>query len=103
MKTTMRELYHDLFIAHVKGWKNFRLRWKSPITRLTRFHLSGTISPMPSSPDLVRDTPRIELPERLCTWCKVLMRKRLVGGNQFIHYTCPKCVFQHTRRLGPKP
>jgi hypothetical protein len=31
----------------------------------------------------------------------VLMRKRLVGGNQFIHYTCPKCVFQHTRRLKP--
>ncbi len=48
-------------------------------------------------------TPRIELPDRLCTWCKVLMKKRLVGGNQFIHYTCPKCVFQHTRRLGPKP
>ena len=43
------------------------------------------------------------LPDRLCTWCKVPMKKRLVGGKQFIHYTCPKCVFQHTTRLGPKP
>jgi hypothetical protein len=31
------------------------------------------------------------------------MKKRLVGGKQFVHYTCPKCVFQHTTRLGPKP
>lgn len=38
------------------------------------------------------------LPDRLCTWCKVPMRKRLVGGEQFVHYTCPKCTFQHTRR-----
>ena len=30
-------------------------------------------------------------------------RKRVDGGNQFVHYTCPKCVFQHTTRLGPKP
>ena len=42
------------------------------------------------------------LPDRLCTWCKVPMKKRLVGGAQFVHYTCPKCVFQHTTRLGPK-
>ncbi|MGE3153889.1 MAG: hypothetical protein AB7G48_02850 [Nitrospiraceae bacterium] len=35
------------------------------------------------------------LPDRLCTWCKVSMRKRLVAGGQFLHYTCPKCVFQH--------
>lgn len=42
-----------------------------------------------------------ELPDRLCTWCKVPMKKRLVGGAQFVHYTCPKCVFQHTTRLGP--
>jgi hypothetical protein len=41
----------------------------------------------------------MELPERLCTWCRVLMKKRLVGGNQFIHYTCPKCIFQHTTRF----
>ena len=39
-----------------------------------------------------------EIPERLCTWCKVPMTKRLVGGGQFIHYTCPKCIFQHTAR-----
>ncbi|MDH5320181.1 MAG: hypothetical protein OEW14_17680 [Nitrospira sp.] len=47
-------------------------------------------------------TPRTELPDRLCTWCKVLMKKRLVGGNRFIHYTCPKCIFQHTSRLAQK-
>lgn len=39
------------------------------------------------------------LPDHLCTWCKVPMRKRLVGGEYFVHYTCPKCIFQHTRRL----
>ncbi|HET9961899.1 MAG TPA: hypothetical protein VFQ34_06160 [Nitrospiraceae bacterium] len=38
------------------------------------------------------------LPDRFCTWCKVLMKKRLVAGGQFIHYTCPKCVFQHTSK-----
>ena len=47
--------------------------------------------------------PSADLPDRLCTWCKVPMKKRLVGGMQFVHYTCPKCVFQHTTRLGPKP
>lgn len=39
-----------------------------------------------------------EVPDRLCTWCKVPMLKRLVGGGQFIHYTCPKCIFQHTSK-----
>lgn len=42
------------------------------------------------------------LPDRLCTWCRVLMKKRVVGGRQFIHYTCPKCIFQHTTRIAPK-
>jgi hypothetical protein len=36
-----------------------------------------------------------EIPDRLCTWCKVPMKKRLVGGGAYIHYTCPKCIFQH--------
>lgn len=49
------------------------------------------------------DASTAALPDRLCTWCKVPMKKRLVGGNQFIHYTCPKCIFQHTTRVGPKP
>jgi hypothetical protein len=43
-----------------------------------------------------------DLPERLCTWCKVPMKKRLVASGQFIHYTCPKCIFQHTMRRGPR-
>ncbi|WP_213040462.1 hypothetical protein [Nitrospira defluvii] len=42
------------------------------------------------------------LPERLCTWCKVAMTTRLVAGGQFIHYTCPKCVFQHTTKRAPQ-
>ncbi|MBX3345392.1 MAG: hypothetical protein R3B11_04865 [Nitrospira sp.] len=42
------------------------------------------------------------LPERLCTWCKVAMTTRLVAGGQFIHYTCPKCVFQHTTKRAAK-
>ena len=55
----------------------------------------------PSKPN---QTPSpADLPDRLCTWCKVVMRKRLVASGQFIHYTCPTCVFQHTTRLGPKP
>jgi hypothetical protein len=44
-----------------------------------------------------------DIPDRLCTWCKVPMKKRLVASGQFIHYTCPKCIFQHTTRRGPKP
>ena len=43
-------------------------------------------------------TPQDEIPDRLCTWCKIAMRKRLVAGGQFIHYTCPKCIFQHTTK-----
>jgi hypothetical protein len=39
-----------------------------------------------------------DLPDRLCTWCKIPMRKRLVGGGKFIHYVCPQCVFQHTTK-----
>ncbi len=47
----------------------------------------------PTPKPAVQDSP---LPERLCTWCKVPMTKRLVAGGQFLHYTCPQCVFQHT-------
>ncbi|MEE8239930.1 MAG: hypothetical protein V3S25_06310 [Nitrospirales bacterium] len=39
-----------------------------------------------------------DVPDRLCTWCKVTMMKRLVGGGQFVHYTCPQCIFQHTSK-----
>jgi hypothetical protein len=38
------------------------------------------------------------IPDRLCTWCKVPMTKRLVGDGQYLHYTCPKCVFQHAMK-----
>ncbi|GMV48872.1 hypothetical protein FBQ96_06000 [Nitrospirales bacterium NOB] len=58
-----------------------------------------TDSPASPSPS---PTHLAELPDRLCTWCKVPMAKRLVAGGQFIHYTCPKCVFQHTTRRTPK-
>lgn len=57
---------------------------------------------MPTMADTAasRSTPAstAELPERLCTWCKVAMTKRLVASGRFIHYTCPKCVFQHTTK-----
>ena len=47
--------------------------------------------------------PASDLPDRLCTWCKVPMKKRLVASGQFIHYTCPKCIFQHTTRRASQP
>lgn len=59
--------------------------------------MADTSTP-PSNPS----APTAELPERLCTWCKVPMTKRLVAGDRFIHYTCPKCVFQHTTKCAPK-
>jgi hypothetical protein len=42
--------------------------------------------------------PLSETPDRSCTWCKIPMMKRLVAGGQFIHYTCPQCIFQHTSK-----
>ncbi|WP_447977884.1 hypothetical protein [Candidatus Nitrospira bockiana] len=50
----------------------------------------------PTAPDPASSA--IDLPDRLCTWCKIPMAKRLVAGGQFIHYTCPKCTFQHTTK-----
>ena len=55
-----------------------------------------------STPQSQAAAPTAELPDRLCTWCKVAMTKRLVAGGQFIHYTCPKCVFQHTTKRTAK-
>ncbi len=55
-----------------------------------------------SAPQTITPPPLADLPDRLCTWCKVAMTKRLVAGGQFIHYTCPKCVFQHTTKRVPK-
>jgi hypothetical protein len=49
-------------------------------------------APDPAQADLA------DVPERLCTWCKIPMLKRLVAAGQFIHYTCPKCIFQHTTK-----
>jgi hypothetical protein len=31
------------------------------------------------------------------------MTKRLVGGGAYIHYTCPKCIFQHTSKTQKPP
>lgn len=42
--------------------------------------------------------PACETPDRACTWCKVPMRKKLVGNGRFLHYLCPKCAFQHTSK-----
>jgi hypothetical protein len=55
----------------------------------------------PQEPDRQAAAPAA-IPDRLCTWCKVPMTKRLVGGGQYIHYTCPKCVFQHATKREKK-
>jgi len=96
-ETILRELYHDFSFVHETEEKNFGSG--EPANQLTRFVLlvNNVDMDSPQAPAIAK------LPDRLCTWCQVPMRKRLVGGNQFIHYTCPKCIFQHTTRLGPKP
>lgn|GEM_PF-544927 len=58
-----------------------------PVTR------DGTVTPVCS----ICDTP-----DRVCTWCKVPMTKRLVADGKFLHYLCPKCVFQHTSKYAVK-
>jgi len=40
-----------------------------------------------------------DTPNRTCTWCKVPMTKKLVGNGKFLHYICPKCIFQHTSKF----
>lgn len=50
-----------------------------------------------SQPDQTAVAPDA-IPDRLCTWCKVPMVKRLVGRGAYIHYTCPQCVFQHATK-----
>ena len=40
-----------------------------------------------------------DTPDRTCTWCKVAMSKRLVGNGTYLHYLCPKCLFQHTAKF----
>lgn len=60
---------------------------------------------MPDAPHEQSDSEAaalVELPDRSCTWCKVPMMKRLVGDGKFIHYTCPKCIFQHTTKRESK-
>lgn len=42
-----------------------------------------------------------DTPNRSCTWCKVPMTKKLVGNGGYLHYICPKCVFQHTSKYAP--
>lgn len=57
---------------------------------------AGSPSPAPAPAALA------DIPDRQCTWCKVPMVKRLVGGGKFIHYTCPTCIFQHTSKREEK-
>lgn len=63
------------------------------------------MTPMTSSPTPKPDRTAAALaaiPDRACAWCKVPMTKRLVGGGLYIHYTCPKCIFQHTSKREKK-
>ena len=62
-----------------------------------------TMGDQPTNGPASTATPAADIPDRLCTWCKVLMKKRLVASGQFIHYTCPKCIFQHTTKVVTKP
>lgn len=57
-----------------------------------------TMDDQPANKQVPAGTTHADIPDRLCTWCKVPMRKRLVAGGQFIHYTCPQCIFQHTTK-----
>ena len=59
------------------------------------------MSQVPTQPSQAPESAEASLPDRLCTWCKVPMTKRLVAGGKFLHYTCPKCVFQHTIKWTP--
>ncbi len=56
----------------------------------------------PSAPQPEQTKTPADIPDRDCTWCKVPMKKRLVGGGAYIHYTCPRCVFQHTSKREKK-
>jgi hypothetical protein len=50
---------------------------------------------------IVQVCPVCDTPDRSCAWCKVPMTKKLVGNGRYVHYICPKCVFQHTSRYVP--
>ena len=93
--------YTTIFFICIDGVENI-FRDRFILSRLTRFLVLGDNAAMSTSPNAPA-SPASELPDRLCTWCKVPMNKRLVASGQFIHYTCPKCIFQHTTRRGPKP
>jgi hypothetical protein len=63
--------------------------------------MRGMADATKKQPDPVA-TALADVPDRACTWCKVPMTKRLVGGGAYIHYTCPKCIFQHTTKREKK-
>ena len=60
------------------------------------------MSSMPDQQPASNNPAHDGIPDRLCTWCKVPMTKRLVGDGQYLHYTCPKCVFQHAMKWEKK-
>ena len=96
-------IYHEFFRIREDGDTFFSNRSvQGFLDRLTRF-LAGGENARVATITQSDPTSSADLPDRLCTWCKVAMRKRLVASGQFIHYTCPTCVFQHTTRRGPKP
>ncbi|MCG3777330.1 MAG: hypothetical protein JW388_0015 [Nitrospira sp.] len=99
------ELYHDFSASQEDDETFFTRDAPGSLGRLTRFSTVGENAAMATRipSDLISTQSPADLPDRLCTWCKVAMRKRLVASGQFVHYTCPTCVFQHTIRRGPKP
>ena len=69
------------------------------LRKLTASEPLGDNAHMSSRPE---QPAQSDIPDRLCTWCKVPMKKRLVGNGQYLHYTCPKCVFQHAMKWEKK-
>lgn len=55
-----------------------------------------TLVPIQTGEKALTVCPSCDTPDRLCTWCKIPMTKKLVGNGRYLHYLCPKCVFQHT-------
>ncbi len=77
----------------------------SPLRALTSLSSLGENADMSTSPkdQALPDTATLStIPDRACTWCKVTMLKRLVADGKFVHYTCPKCIFQHTSKRDMK-
>ena len=51
-----------------------------------------------STPKSAATAPTAELPDRLCTWCKVAMTKIAWSPPATVHYTRPSASFSTIKR-----